>query len=108
MAVYSVLSDVKYIYSLLSSRDLEPRYDQYYFCIRTTKYPNKIYYNLRFSTKQDLVNFNRKFWCNYYTLNDTEKEQNFLFELLTKTANEWDDNKKLKTKRLLTQICKNM
>jgi len=110
MAVYSVNSDAKYIYAQLSSRESLGRYDQYFFCVFSiASYPDsKEHYRLRFSTKQDLVNFGGIFWHNYYSLGNNEMQQESLFELLNKTINQWGDNRKLKTKRLLTDLYKNM
>lgn len=109
MAIYSVICDHKYIYAQLSSREFARRYDQYFFCVfERDNYPSKENYRLRFSTKQDLIRFTDKLWLNYDSLSDIDRQQEFLFELLNKTANQWGCNKKLKTKRLLNEICKNM
>lgn len=76
-------------------------YDQYFLSIYKGKLTDGVYQRLRFYTKKDLINF----------FNIVEKDaqnelsEKTLFDFLIKTAHEWGGDKKLKTRRLLSQIC---
>lgn len=80
------------------------RYDEYHLTIYKERFFHGLKHKLRFSTKKDLSNF-------YNLLVDNMQnapEEKTLFDILIATTHEWGDDKKLKTKRMLAQICEGL
>lgn len=100
--VYSALKFRKYIL-VAHSGSFGKKYDQYHLTIYKERLSG-LNHKLRFSTKKDLTHFYNLLVNN---MQNVPKEKT-LFDILIATTHEWGGDKKLKTKRLLSQICEGL